>query len=110
MQNRRERRLAEKQMGLRKMEKSMTKSELEEIKKRKKEYVKQMLLFKAQEEENRRINAEAEAWSKKVEEMVSNGSTREEALELLEKNKKIQDEKDAKKAARKAEKKAIKTA
>lgn len=110
MQNRRERRLAEKQMGLRKMEKTMTKAELEEIKKRKKEYVKQLLLLKAQEEENRRINAEAEAWSKKIEEMISNGATRDEALELLEKNKKIQDEKDAKRAARKADKKAAKTA
>lgn len=110
MQNRRERRLAEKQMGLRKMEKSMTKAELEEIKKRKKEYVKQLLLLKAQEEENRRINAEAEAWSKQIEKMMASGSTREEAIEMLERNKRIQDERDAKKAARKAEKNAKKTA
>jgi hypothetical protein len=110
MQNRRERRLAEKQMGLRKLEKTMTKAELEEIKKRKREYVKQMLLLKAQEDENRRINDEAEAWSKQIEVMMNSGYTREEALEVLDRNKKIQDEKDAKKAARKAAKKVGKSA
>lgn len=110
MQNRRERRLAEKQMGLRKMEKSMTKAELEEIKKRKKEYVRQLLLLRAQEEENRRINEEAEAWSRQVQVMMDSGYTREEALEVLDKNKRIEDERAAKKAARKAAKKVGKTA
>lgn len=110
MQNRRERRLAEKQTGLRKLEKTMSKAELEEIKKRKREYVKQMLLLKAQEEENRRVNEEAERWSRELTVLMESGHTREEATEVMDKNKKIQDERDAKKAARKAEKKITKTA
>jgi hypothetical protein len=110
MQNRRERRLAEKQMGLRKIEKTMSKAELEEIKKRKREYVKQLLLLRAQEEENRRINEEADAWSRQVQIMMDSGYTREEALVVLERNKRIEDERIAKKAAKKTEKKASKTA
>jgi|694.fasta_scaffold20854_9 hypothetical protein len=110
MQNRRERRMAEKQMGLHKLEKTMSKAQLDEIKKRKREYVKQLLLLKAQEDENRRINEEAERWSKELTVLMESGYTREEATEVMDKNKKIQDERDAKKAARKAEKTAIKTA
>jgi hypothetical protein len=106
MQNRRERRLAEKQMGLRKIEKTLSKAQLEEIKKRKREYVRQMLLMKAQEDENRRINEEAERWSKDLEALMNCGYNREEATAVLEKNKKIEDERVAKKEARKAAKKA----
>jgi hypothetical protein len=106
MQNRRERRLAEKQMGLRKVEKTMSKAQLEEIKKRKREYVKQMVLLRAQEDENRRINEEAERWSKQMETMLEGGYTREEATEILEAGKKREDERAARKAAKKATKMA----
>jgi hypothetical protein len=42
--------------------------------------------------------------------MMDSGYTREEALVVLERNKRIEDERIAKKAAKKTEKKASKTA
>ena len=101
MQNRRERRLAEKHAGMRKIEKTMSKPQIEEIKTRKKEYVKQLLLLRAQEEENKRMNENAEKWSNQLENMMNSGSSREDATKILEDNKLVEEKRLAKKAAKK---------
>lgn len=100
MQNRKDRRLAEKQMGMRKMEKNMSKNALEEIKARKKEYVKQVLLLKAQEDENKKQNYAAESWSKQMEHLLQSGHTRESATAILEKNRDLQKKVEDKKNSR----------
>lgn len=89
MQNRRERRLMEKQMGLRKIEKSLPTEEREAIKQRKADYLKQSAMMKLQEAENKRINEEAEAWSKRIQSFVDNGMTFEQAEAMLIKNREI---------------------
>lgn len=89
MQNRRERRQLEKQFGLHKLEKSMPAEERENLKKRKADYLKQANLLRIQEEENRRINEEADNWSKRIQTFVSNGMTYEQAEAILKKNQEI---------------------
>jgi hypothetical protein len=84
MQNRRQRREAEKKSGLMKIEKSMTPMAREEIKQRKAEYLKHMNLLRLQELENLKNLQESERWSKKMEELVAGGMSREEALAFLE--------------------------
>ena len=105
MENRRERRLAEKQLGLRKIEKTMSAAEREMIAQRKREYVRQQTLMRAQDAENLRITQEAEQWSKSLEKMINDGMTREEAEERLVRNKELADKRKADLAARKSRKK-----
>lgn len=102
MQNRKERRLAEKQMGLHKIEKRLPSEQREELKKRKLEYVKQAVLLKKQEEENIRINGDAEMQSKQIESMVNSGYTRKSAESILQNNLQIELKKAEKKKARKS--------
>ncbi len=87
-------------MGLQKIEKSMSQEQREEVKKRKLEYVKQLVLMKKQEEENRRINEEAEMWSKQMESLISNGYTREMAESIMENNRKAEEKRAEKKKAK----------
>lgn len=100
MQNRRERRMTEKQMGLQKMEKMLSQEQREEIRKRRHEYVKQAVLMKKQEDENNRVNEEAEVWSKQIESLISHGYSRETAESIMENNRQVE--------LRKAEKKRLK--
>jgi hypothetical protein len=95
MQNRRERRAAEKAMGFHKIEKAMSADEKKVLKDRKREYVKQMLLMQAQEAENRKNAEEAEKWSKSLETWMADGKTREEAEAILLKNKEVSDKRKA---------------
>ena len=106
MENRRERRLAEKQLGLRKVEKTMSAAEREIIAQRKREYVRQQTLMRAQDAENLRISQEAEQWSKSLEKMISEGMTREAAEGRLARNKELTDKRVADLAARKSRKKS----
>jgi hypothetical protein len=106
MQNRRERRQMEKQFGFHKIEKQMTFEQREAIKARKKEYVKQTYLQNIQEAENQRINDEAENWSKQLASLMESGHTREQAEEILQKNKQIEEARAEKLAKREARRKA----
>lgn len=91
MQNRRERSLLEKMSGMRKIEKNMTLAERESLKKRKIEYVKQAVLLKAQEQENARIDREAEDWSRNLEQLMADGTSREIAEGILKNNRELQE-------------------
>ena len=95
MQNRRERKAAERAMGFHKIEKMMSPQQKKEIKERKREYVKQALLMKAQEEENRKITEEAEKWSKSLETWMAGGKTREEAEAILMRNRELEEKRKA---------------
>ncbi len=106
MQNRKERRLTEKQMGLHKMEKTLSHEQQEEIKRRKLEYVKQAVLIKKQEQENLRINEEAELHSKQIESLVGSGYTREAAEAILESNRQVELKRAEKKRAKKESRKS----
>lgn len=106
MQNRKERRLAEKQMGLHKIEKTLPSEQREELKKRKLEYVKQAVLLKKQEEENLRINGDAEMQSKQIENMVNSGYTRKAAESILENNLQVELGKAEKNRAKERRKKS----
>ena len=101
MQNRKERRQIEKQFGFNKIEKQMSFEQREAIKLRKKEYMKQLALQRAQEEENNRINGEAEMWSKRIESLMEAGHTRESAEAILQKNKELDEAREAKLARKK---------
>jgi len=105
MENRRERRLAEKQLGLRKLEKTMSVAEREMIAQRKREYMRQQTLIRAQDAENLRISQEAEQWSKSLEKMIGEGMPREEAEARLIRNKELTDKRAADLAARKSRRK-----
>jgi hypothetical protein len=100
MQNRKDRRLMEKQMGLKKIEKSLSPEERESVKQRKAEYLKQSGLIRAQEAENKRINEEANMWNRQLQSMVSSGMTMEQAQNILEKNREI-DKKRSERLAKK---------
>jgi hypothetical protein len=106
MQNRKERRLTEKQMGLHKMEKALSHEQQEEIKRRKLEYVKQAVLIKKQDQENLRINEEAELHSKQIESLVSSGYTREAAEAILENNRQVELKRAEKKRAKEESRKS----
>lgn len=79
----------EKQMGLRKIEKTLSPEEREAIKQRKAEYLKQSSMIRAQDAENKRINEEADAWSRRIQNFVSGGMTFEQAEAMLMKNREI---------------------
>jgi len=96
MENRQQRRAAEKNMGFRKIEKHLTKEEKSLLKQRKLEYAKQSQLLRAQEAENQKNNAEAERWSKIIESWIEGGKTREEAEEMLKRNRELQDKRNLK--------------
>jgi len=106
MQNRRERSLLERMTGMRKIEKNMTAAEREALKKRKLEYVKQATLLRAQEQENARIAQEAEDWSRNLERLMADGTSREAAEAVLQNNRDVQAKREAKLAARNERRKA----
>jgi hypothetical protein len=101
MQNRRERRAAERQFGLTKAEKNMSRKQLEEIRERKREYTRQAALMRAQEEENRRVNEEAELWAQQLESFMKSGMSRERAEEILTNNRELQEKRTRELAERK---------
>lgn len=96
MENRQQRRAAEKNMGFRKIEKSLTEEEKYLLKQRKLEYAKHAQLLRAQEAENQRINGEADKWSKIIESWIASGKTREEAEEILRRNHELEEKRKAK--------------
>jgi len=106
MENRRERRLAEKQLGFHKLKKTMSTAEKELVNQRKREYTRQQGLLRAQEAENLRISQEAEHWSKSLEKMLIDGMTREDAEKQLTRNKELTDKRAADLAARKSRRNA----
>jgi len=96
MENRRQRREAEKNMGFHKIEKELTSEERAVLKERKREYARQAQLMRAQEAENNRMNVEAEKWSKLIESYIESGKTREEAEGILQRNRELQEKREAK--------------
>lgn len=95
MENRRQRREAERAMGFHKIEKGMSLSEKAILKEKKREWVRQSALMRAQEAENVRVNAAAEKWSQEIESLMARGKTREEAEELLRINLHLQTQREA---------------
>lgn len=95
MENRRQRREAERAMGFHKIEKGMSASEKAMLKGKKREWVKQSALMRAQEAENTRVNEAAEKWSEGIQTLVTGGKTREEAEEILRINLHLQNQREA---------------
>ncbi|NBO21783.1 hypothetical protein EBU94_00360 [bacterium] len=101
MHNRRQRRKLEKELGLLKEFKKLSDAGKKEIQKRKRDAGIQIHLKNVQEANHNLEMANAEREAKFIQSLIESGKSEEEVMRMIENNRRVQEKKDLKRAAKK---------